>query len=618
VRSPAEIKFRLRQEAANALLFTFPPALKTKVSTPLKGLPDPAPVAAGLRDTPYGREVLQLADQILLHQIPLFGQTMNPGSSIDWRKDYAHSISTPLVYFRRLPYLDFSRCGDHKYVWELNRHQHLVLLAQAWRLSGDPRYCDELRTELEHWCRENPFQQGINWTSALEVAFRALSWIWIWHLAGDRLPGHFLTELYRHGLHLEYNLSIYFSPNTHLLGEAVALHALGVLFPEFPHAAKWRRIGREVVDEEMRRQVRGDGSHFEQSSYYHVYALDLFLLRHILEPASKQYQDGLRNMAVYLAALLGPRRRLPFLGDDDGGRMFHPYGNREEFGRATLATAGILFPDGGWSFSPEDVPVQAAWWLGESACSAVPSRKEARNSRLFPDSGSVVMEHENVHLIARVGPMGAGRSGHSHADALSFVLRCGEEDVLLDPGTFTYVGDSQLRDWFRGTPAHNTVSVNGQSQALPVGPFGWKNQPTVRVLEWKSEPNRDVLDAVCECGWKHRRRIVFLKKEMVILILDEVEGSGVASQNWHTVAGSSWVRFAFCGGEPAEEAGWRSRVFGSRIPTSVIRHTGTLPLRLAAAIDVSASPTKASLSIHPSGSKFTLRWSGTKVVEELF
>ena len=63
--------------------------------------------------------------------------------------------------------------------------------------------------------------------------------------------GRFLTELYRHGLHLDANLSVYFSPNTHLLGEAVALHALGVLFPLFPGAHDWAKRGARIVAEQM-------------------------------------------------------------------------------------------------------------------------------------------------------------------------------------------------------------------------------------------------------------------------------------------------------------------------------------------------------------------------------
>ncbi len=72
----------------------------------------------------------------------------------------------------------------------------------------------------------------------------------------------FLDALYRHTLHIVTNLSIYFSPNTHLIGEAVVLHALGVLFPEFRGASGFERIGREVVAAQMDRQVRDDGNYF--------------------------------------------------------------------------------------------------------------------------------------------------------------------------------------------------------------------------------------------------------------------------------------------------------------------------------------------------------------------
>src|SRR5213075_3247545 len=103
---------------------------------------------------------------------------------------------------------------------------------------------------------------------------------------GDRMEAdfrrRFLSELYRHGVYLEHNLSVYFSPNTHLLGEAVALHALGALFPVFPRAQEWRSAAGRIVREQMDFQVRPDGSHFEQSSYYHVYALDMFLFHYVL------------------------------------------------------------------------------------------------------------------------------------------------------------------------------------------------------------------------------------------------------------------------------------------------------------------------------------------------
>src|SRR5262249_37237622 len=153
-------------------------------------------------------------------------------------------------------------------IWELNRHQHLLVLAQAFVLTKNDNYLKEIQSQVESWLQANPFQRGINWASALEVAFRSLSWVWVLHWAGTSFADDFrkrlLSSLYQHGLHLRHNLSVYFSPNTHLLGEAVALHALGRIMGK----GEWRDLGHRIVLEQMQRQVRQDGSHFEQSSYY--------------------------------------------------------------------------------------------------------------------------------------------------------------------------------------------------------------------------------------------------------------------------------------------------------------------------------------------------------------
>ncbi len=234
-------------------------------------------------------------------------------------------------------------------VWELNRHQHLTLLAQAFRLTGRREYLQRAAGDLESWFEANPYGRGINWASALEVAFRAVSWIWIYHLAGEsmdaRFRREFLTGLFRHGCYLEKNLSVYFSPNTHLLGEAVALHALGALFPGFPRARRWERRGLKIAAQQLTRQVREDGSHFEQSSYYHLYALDMFLFHYLLAGRPPGFRPRLELMAVYLDALMGPQRSLPFFGDEDGGRS-------STLTASARSSAGRLWPPAAFYLAP--------------------------------------------------------------------------------------------------------------------------------------------------------------------------------------------------------------------------------------------------------------------------
>src|SRR6266496_640816 len=232
-------------------------------------------------------EIVKRADRICQHRFDLLGyEDLDYGRPIDWHLDVVHGKRAPRKSFYKIRYLDFAEVGDSKITWELNRHQHLVTLAKAYRFTGDRRFADETLRQWRHWKSENPYPLGINWASSLEVAFRALSWIWTYHLlqgaGGPQLRNEWLRGLGLHGRYIERYLSTYFSPNTHLLGEGVALFFLGVLCPELAAAERWKWLGWKIVLQEAARQVRLDGFHFEQSTYYHVYALDFLLHSAIL------------------------------------------------------------------------------------------------------------------------------------------------------------------------------------------------------------------------------------------------------------------------------------------------------------------------------------------------
>jgi hypothetical protein len=581
MRSTRETLFRLRQELKNAVLLLRPPTASGEVGQPPSVLENGAAAATALRNTDFAKEVRHIADEIRSHRFPLLGLTLDAGPAIQWRRDYASGKETGTDYFRRIPYLDAGIAGDHKVIWELNRHQHLVLLAQAYLLDGDSANLTEIFGQIESWTAANPYQRGINWTSALEVAFRALSWFWVYLLAGDQMPeglrSRFLDSLYQHARHIENNLSFFFSPNTHLLGEAVALHVLGWLFPEC------RDIGAQVVADQMDKQVRDDGSHFERSTYYHLYALDMFLFHAIQTDVSAVYRAKLERMAAFLDAICGPQRTLPFIGDDDGGRFFHPYGSRERFGRATLATCSVFFHRPEWLCAPEDLYEQALWWLGPQALAAE-TVTPSHSSQLFADAGMAVMVAGDRHILFDAGPFGPFGSGHSHAGTLGIVVRAGDRDILIDPGTYTYVGDEHFRNWFRGTGAHNTIRIDGLDQATPAGPFRWTDQPQARINAWESTAGQDYLDAECSYrGFTHRRQVRFLKPGE-LHVIDEVSGppgQHEIEQFWHL--GSHEAEHCLTlDGEPQRLEGWRSDAFGEKhsSPVLCIHRRGLLPLRL--------------------------------------
>lgn len=541
-------------------------------------LPDMGAVTEALRGSAFPAEANELAREIVRHRFPLFGQTLETGPEIRWNRDYAHGKEYPPVWFRRIPYLDFQQVGDHKAIWELNRHQHLVLLAQSWRLTGRVTYLNEIAAQLQHWMENNPYGRGMQWTSALEVAFRTLSWIWVWHLAATALPeelqASWMEAIYQHGVHLRNNLSVYFSPNTHLLGEAVALHALGRLFPQLPGAAEWRAEGGRLVVEAMDRQVRNDGSHFEQSTYYHVYATDFFLLYALLEEVPREYTERLTRMAEYLWAMLGPAGRIPFFGDDDGGRLFHPYGDRAGFGRATLAACALFLDRPEWPAPMADRAELAVWWLGARAMEGGDRPWiAAEGTRYFPDAGVVSFLRGQRQVLVDTLAFGAFGAGHSHASALSLVCREGSQEILLDPGTFTYIADPAERDRFRGTAVHNTVRLHSLDQADTAGPFRWANKAQSEVHGWGD----DWLEASCrQRGRTHRRRIEW--QGDTVIVKDTTDGDGEVC--WHTALPVTETETGvFRLGESARlfmeggslEPAWHSRVHGSKEPSTIIR-----------------------------------------------
>jgi hypothetical protein len=500
--------------------------------------------------------IVKSAEQICLHRFDLLGyKDLDYGEEIDWHCDRVHGIRAPRKPWYRLKYLEFSEVGDSKVTWELNRHQHLVTLAKAFRLTKNPKYAEELFRQWHHWHAENPYPIGINWASSLEVAFRSISWLWVYFLLADSpvLPSGFRTDWLRSlavsGSHIERYLSTYFSPNTHLLGEAVALFFIGTLCPEIPASRQWQQKGWKIVQQEASRQVRADGLHFEQAIYYHVYALDFFLHTSVLASLNEikvplEYVRTVERMLDALALLAGGGA-VPRFGDDDGGRLFDPARNEASHMLDPLATGAVLFSRGDFKAIVRGPREETLWLLGEPGLdefeSLSPSSFKA-DSKSFPESGLYIMSGGDTpgQLVIDAGPQGADTAGHGHADALSVVANCNGRSLLIDSGTSEYVGNERWRDRFRGTGAHNTLMIAGQDQAELRGPFGWQRLPNVQAEGWIVGKSFDLFVASHD-GYTRfpspavHRRFVFSLRSGFWLIRDVITGSGIHQLDlfWH-------------------------------------------------------------------------------------
>jgi hypothetical protein len=321
-------------------------------------------------------------------------------------------------------------------------------------------------------------------------------------------------------------------------------------------------------------------------------------------------------MADYLDAVMGADRKLPFFGDDDGGRWFHPYGTRDTFGRATLATCCAYLKREDWSATELDYQSQACWWL---KCEPHQSSPRQAGSILFRDSGLAVLRSQSSKIVVDCGPFSRGSAGHSHADTLSFTVSAEGEEILVDSGTLTYAGGGALRDEFRGTAAHNTVRIDGADQAEAIGPFRWANPPAVRVLSWLSTPDEDILEAECRHrGFVHKRFFHFLKP-FALLIVDEVSGATgehQVEQFWHLASERAAGRLTLSSPTESSQA-WRSRCFSQRepIPVRCVRIRDALPIRLAAAVCLDTNA-HVAIALSERNTVFTVTTpNGTKTAE---
>jgi hypothetical protein len=491
------------------------------------------------------REAGARADRILFGEYELLGYQgvrFDGSGRFEWHYDPVHDRRAPGGFWSTVPYLAPSS-GDHKIIWELNRHQHWIALGRAYWLTGAAKYRQRCLAELTSWLDANPPLMGVNWTSMLELAMRSLSWLWALHFfadptADDASPwvADLMLALDRQLTHIEQNMSHYFSPNTHLMGEALALYVAGRTLPQLRGADRRAGIGRQVLVNEIGHQIARDGGHRERSTHYHRYTHDFYALALVVarltdDPIAPTFACALGKLAFATRVLADDRGRLPHIGDDDGGVLLPLTGRSPDDVRDSRAVAAMLLdrPDLQIGHTPEE----AHWWLRSEP--AITTPQSAMTSAALEETGYYVSRSgDGTQLIIDGGPHGYQNCGHAHADALSLTLTVRGRPLLIDPGAGCYTIDTALRDRLRSTALHNTVTLDDRSQSTPGGPFHWLRTADASVVRWRANDGFDYFDGLHD-GYApcvHRRRVLALHRDLV-LVADLVDGAGRAALHWH-------------------------------------------------------------------------------------
>jgi hypothetical protein len=595
------------------------------------------------------------ADAILQGRFDLLGhRALFFGDPVDWHLDPISGRRAPRVHWSRLDPLDPSAVGDSKVIWELNRHQWLLQLGRAHRLTGDERYAAGCVRYVREWMRANPPGVGINWASSLEVALRLISWCWALFLlkrSAALSPDLFVQVvggIEAHASHVERYLSRYFSPNTHLTGEALGLFYAGVVFPELGRAEGWRELGRRILIEQSERQILPDGVYFEHSTCYQRYTAEIYLHFMILaERNGVAVPDGvrerIRRLLDFLLAIRRPDGSVPQIGDGDAGCLLPLTPRSSDDFRGLFSTAAAVFGRSEYAWAAGGCAPETVWLLGAPGLRAFeglrPAPPAPAPSRVFACGGYTVMgsgwDQEAHHLIFDAGPLGCAVSGgHGHADLLSIQCSVFGEPYLVDPGTYCYTPDPDWRDFFRSTAAHSTVLLDGSGQAVPAGPFAWETRPRARLLRWTSTDVFDLAEGEHDAYRRlpdpvvHRRRVVFVKPRYWVVV-DDLDGAEEHRAELRfqfapmpvTVDATGWARARGSGGrgllirpfataalkgevregDAAPVQGWVSPDYGERYPAPVLIYSTVtrFPLRIVTLLLPTENPSASPPAVSP-------------------
>ncbi|HWN82203.1 MAG TPA: alginate lyase family protein, partial [Candidatus Udaeobacter sp.] len=484
--------------------------------------------------------------------------------SRDWHRDPESGLSLPRIHWSRLDYREPRIEGAVRRLWYAARHLDCPELALGYYLTGDERAAAAALAPVMSWIGQCPPGLGIHWSVPLELGLRLMSWSMTARLlqGSEALAAAapaIARSVHAQAEHMLTYRARFSSANNHLVAQAAGLLHAGFAFSGLRAAARWRRVGGEILWAELLRQSTPDGVSREASLHYQEFVLELGLLSWLVLRANGTEPPP--NARARLAAMLdfvavldafpgGP----PDFGDSDGQTAL-PFLGRTGPRSSLLALGAVLCARPEWKAQVRSLSRPAAILLGSEgrkAFAALEDVRPARGSRWFESGGMAVLSDAMGErgLVFDCAPLGyLATAAHGHADCLAVSLGSFGQPLLIDPGTFTYHAEPRFRDHFRSTAAHNTIRIDGEEQSEMLGAFLWGSKARPQVEAASTLPAWDLIIARHH-GYQrlrspvvHRRWVVFVKPDY-FWVVDEIEGAGrhLIESFWHLPPGARVAR----------------------------------------------------------------------------
>ncbi len=497
--SAAEIFYRIEQVYINKAIKYG--VLSTAVPKPSRP-EDDAPILVFDCSDIDGAAYIREADAILAGNVILFAaKTFNVGSLPEWNRDPLTGIVGPLSFGLDMAITNRELVGDIKHVWELNRHLHLVRLAQAYIISGKLEYLDGLVRQISTWLEQCPPFRGPNWTSSLELGIRLINWSLIWQILGgwdgvlfkrpegELLRSRWLHVIFAHCQFISRHFSRHSSANNHLIGELAGLYVAARTWPCWLQSEQWAVFSKAELEREAVLQYSTDGVNKEQAFAYQVFTLEFLMTAGIYgqrgaDAFADSYWEVVYKALRFLKSIPDVAGRVPMVGDADDGIVLRlEPGEAKDRVAMVLALGEAVFANNALASRTDTVK----WLLGKATGIAPVSAHCSATDWQFPDGGYFLFgshfgTRDEIKGLLDCGALGyLGIAAHGHADALAITLSIAGEECLVDPGTFSYWNELKWRDYFRGTSAHNTIRVDGLDQSVSGGRFMWTHKAQATV-----------------------------------------------------------------------------------------------------------------------------------------